>query len=99
MIFDNSFQVCEITDMDKDQHPEIIGREKLRKIKYDKSTNQYVSHYIPFIVIELNKNAGIDSAKTKLYNAKNYVFLGFDPDEEIQVVYDDLMRYKMHRPQ
>jgi hypothetical protein len=78
----------EVLDLDDDGLFEMVGRHSAVEV-YDKidSLKVEVAGYAPFSVYRMGEEITLDSSQTAGYNRLNYLWLGFEVDEEVKILH------------
>jgi hypothetical protein len=78
-----------ITDLDNDGRTDFVFRNLFEYTERVDSLKANVGSYSPFLVYTIGKVCELNKPLTKQYNEKNYVFAGYEYNEQLQILYPD----------
>ena len=78
-----------ITDLDKDGRADFVFTNLIEYSEIIDSLKAKVGSYSPFFVYTIDKVCVLNKPLTKQYNEKNYVFAGYEYNEQIKILYPD----------
>jgi hypothetical protein len=96
LLFQKEFDLTDVTDLDGDGTPEIVGRPSVPQ-----AFSQCSATYDPYAVYRLSKGEPrYDLALSRRYNEKHYVWAGAKASEEIEVDHCTPGKYRAvrHKP-
>ena len=85
--FKEDFYVSEITEQDKSGVIGIVGKPLCQQwLESSESLKAEIEDYNPYQVFQLLNTVVLDTAATRMYNLKNYVFAGSEDKPDTKVV-------------